>query len=188
MPPKQETKKVARRRQALERDRAGDLFADVPSDTEDGNLRVSFRRNWYSPPFTESGEVDYEVAANELADELTGGTILLRNHLQNGELGYAIEIPLTSKDELERILRTIRKVYKDGLKQDKAVRQAALAQCQARLAELETAIPIHSERRADAERRMIERRTRPRFGRALFRKRDRRFFADRRDGMERRFA
>jgi hypothetical protein len=186
MPPKKRAKNNARGNQSVLRDKVGDLFADIPSVTGEGVLRVSFRRHWYTPPFRDDGEVDYETAATELADELSGGTIVLRNYLENGKLGYATEVNVDTKDELEVVLRTIRKVYMEGLKQDNATREAALAQCRVRLTEPQRPVPQEGERRKMCERRKGERRERVRFGRALFRRRDRRIEADRRGGMERR--
>ena len=180
MPPKNQTKKTAGGRQRLERDRVGDLFADVTGETGEGKESISFRRSWYSPPFSEDGEVDYERAADELSNELIGGTLVLRTYLENGDLGYAADITVESKEELERILRTIRKVYVESLKHDNAIRQAGLESCKARIAELEEPTQLSLDRRDDTERRMHKRRGRQLLGRVWFRKNDRRADADRR--------
>ena len=179
---------VGQKRKRVLRDKVGNVFADVPDDCADSNLRITFRRRWYSPPFTDEDTVDYKRAAAELAEELTGGTLVLRRYLESGDLGFATEITVDSKDELEILLRAMRKVFKEGLKQDNAVRQAGLENCKSRIAESETVLPTTVDQREQVPRRQLERRTRPRFGRALFRKHDRRLMADRRDALERRFA
>lgn len=188
MASKKKGKKTVRKQQRLKRDKVGDLFAVAPSDTEEGSLRISFRRNWYSPPISDDGTVDYEAAASELTDELVGGTIVLRNYLENGDLSYATEVHVDSKDELERVIRTIRKVYVEGLKQDNLTRQKALEQCNAKLRENEVESALRSERRQDLERRNGDRRSNHRFGQAIFRKGNRRTLTDRRCGGERRVS
>ena len=179
---------VGQKRKRVLRDKVGNVFADLPDDSADSNLRITFRRRWYSPPFTDEDTVDYKSASAELAENFTGGTLVLRGHLESGDLGPATEIALDSKDELEVLLRAMRKVFKDGLKQDNAVRQAGLENCTSKIAESETVPPTTEDQRVQTVRRQRERRTRPRFGRSLFRKHDRRLMADRRDGLERRIA
>lgn len=186
MPPRKRSEETKTNRRALDRNKVGDICADLPGDPGDAHLRVSFRRNWYSPPLVESGEVDYEAAATDLAQDLQEGTIVLRNYLENGELGYGAEIRVVSKDELERVLRTIRKIYQEGLKQDNAIRQAALDRCKARLAEIEKPTPTIVDQRREMERRIRERRGRQLLGRAWFRRDDRRIDTDRRRTTRRR--
>ena len=173
---------VGQKRKRVLRDKVGNVFADVPDDCADSNLRITFRRQWYSPPFTDEDTVDYKRAAAELAEELTGGTLVLRRHLESGDLGFATEITVDSKDELEILLRAMRKVFKEGLKQDNAVRQAGLENCNG------TVLPTTVDQREQTPRRQLARRTRPRFGCAVFWKNDRRLMADRRDRLERRAA
>jgi len=188
MPAKRRAKSRDRSRQKLNTDSAGDLYADLPSGTVEPTLRVSFRRNWYSPPLNEEGDVDLRAFADELEDEQIGGTIVLREYLEGGVLGYATEIPVSSKDELESVLRTVRKVFKEGVKSANEIRQAALEQCKSRLAELEPTTKLQLERRDNEERRKGDRRARRRSGSRGFWKRDRRGSGDRRMGAERRFA
>lgn len=188
MPPNKRPKKPSRKRRQLQRDRAGDLFADIPEKTGASKLRVSFRRNWYSPPFHEDGNVDYEVAARELEEELTGGTLVVARYLENGELGYSTEIPVASKDDLEQLLRIMRKLYVDGLKHDNAVRKAGLEVCLEKIAERAETVQLRLERRDDVDRRLRERRGRQLLGRTWFRRNDRRIEQERRSGMERRSA
>jgi hypothetical protein len=188
MPPKKTTTKAAKDRPKLERNRVGDLFADVPDETGEGKVRVSFRRNWYSPPLTDDGEVDFERAAEELEHELAEGTLVVRRHLDNGDLGFATEIPVASKKELENILQVMRKVFVEGLQHDNAIRQAALETCKTTTARLEHQAQLAEERRQDTERRLLRRRGRRLLGLAWFRNDDRRAEADRRIGMERRAA
>ena len=116
----------------------------------------------------------------------------MATYLESGELGYRTEIPVESKEKLERLLRTIRKLFVDGVKHDNSVRQAALDACKSKLAELETPSPKSSstfvERRREADRRTRHRRGRQLLGRLFFRKDDRRMEDDRRDGKDRRAA
>jgi hypothetical protein len=188
MPRKEHSKKAPRGRQRLEQDRVGNLFADVPDETGKGNLRILFRRNWYSPPHTDEGEIDYQRAAEELSSELTGGTLVVRRYLENGDLGYAAELPLASKDELEQLLCTMRRVFVEGLKHDNAIRQVGLEACEARIAEPGRSTHLVLDRRQDMERRSRARRGRQLLGRAWFRRSDRRLETDRRCGKERRTA
>ncbi len=188
MPRKREPKSAARARGRLERDKAGNTFIDFPCNSGEAGIRVSFLRNWYSPPHTETGEVDFETAARELGRELTGGTLVIRNFLDNGELSYAAEIPVDSKDDLERVLRTIRKVFKEGLQHDNAIRQAALEQCKAKVASKQSDIPLRLERRRESERRRGDRRTRRSSSPKSMWRPDRRILGDRRVRQERRLA
>jgi hypothetical protein len=188
MPSNSRPKKPAGKRRQLQRDRAGDLFAEIPDATGASKLRVSFRRNWYSPPFYEDGSVDYEVAARELEEELTGGTLVVARYLENGKLGYSTEIPVASKDELEHLLRTMRKLYVESLKHDNAVRKTGWEVCLARIAERAETVQLHLERRDEVDRRLRDRRGRQLLGRVWFRRNDRRLEQERRSGMERRTA
>ncbi len=173
---------------ALQVDKAGDFFADYLGSSNEARVKVSLRRQWYAPPRDAQGEVDYEVAADELSGNLTSGTVVIRSYLQNGELGYATEIPVESKEDLERLLRMIRKVYKDGVKKENAIRKAALARCEAMLTELEHSTQAAEERRMGMERRTRHRRGRRLLGWVRFRNDDRRLEPDRRCGRERRTA
>ena len=173
---------------AIQVDRAGDFFADYLGSSNEARVKVSLRRQWYAPPRDAQGEVDYEVAADELSGDLTSGTVVIRSYLQNGELGYATEIPVESKEDLERLLRLIRKVYRDGVKKENAIRKAALARCEAMLSELEHSTQAAEERRLGMERRMRHRRGRRLLGWVRFINDDRRIESDRRCGRERRAA
>jgi hypothetical protein len=188
MAPKKQSRRTSRRRHKLERDRVGDLFADIPDETGEGKVRISFRRNWYSPPFTNEGEIDYARASEELSRELTGGTLVVRRYLETGDLGYSTDIPVASKEELEHILRTMRKLFVEGLKHDNAVRKSGLEACHARIAELARPAPHHPDRRKIGERRTRNRRGRQLLGSAWFRRNDRRTEPERRTGIERRVA
>jgi len=188
MASKQSPKPGGIKRQALRHDKGGDLYADVPSDNGAASVRISFRRAWYSPPFTESGEIDYQAVSSDLAQELSDGTIVIRNYLENGELGFGAEIHVDSKEELESTLRTIRKVYNEGLKEDNATRKAALDRCKAKLAELEEQATSIVDMRREMERRIRERRGRQLLGRTWFRKDNRRIGGDRRQSTRRQSA
>jgi hypothetical protein len=192
MAAKNRSKKASRKQRKLQQDRVGDFYADIPDEPGEAKLRVSFKRNWYSPPLNEEGEIDLERAQEELATELTGGTILLASYLENGRLGYRFDIPVASKEELEHLLRTIRKLYVDGLKYENEIRRSALDACRSILAETETSLHETGEpsveRRKEADRRTRQRRGRQLLGRLFFRKDDRRMEEDRRDGNDRRVA
>jgi hypothetical protein len=184
--------KTSRKRRRLERDRVGNYFADIFDSSDRAKLRVSFKRSWYSPPYTEDGDVDLERVEQELSGELTGGTLVVARYLENGSLGYRTEIPVSSKEELEHLLRTMRRLYVEGLEHDNAVRLAGLEACKAKLTERETkaARPEISftDRRKRPDRRTRDRRGRQLLGRLWFRRDDRRMEEDRRDGRDRRAA
>jgi hypothetical protein len=192
MQPKNRSQKTSRKSRKLQRDRIGDLYADIADESGQSRVRISFKRNWYSPPFEEDGTVDLQQAVDELSDELTGGTLVLARYLESGELGYRTELPVASKDELEYIIRTMRKLYVDGLRHDNAVRQAALDAYRSKVVEVEKspAEPRHTftDRRRERDRRTRERRGRQLLGRLWFRKEDRRMEEDRRNGKDRRAA
>ena len=192
MTPKKHSNKASRRCQKLQFEKTGDLYVEFPDEPGEARLRISFKRNWYSPPFTEDGKVDLERAQEELSEEFTGGTLVLATYLESGELGYRTEIPVASKDELEQFLRSIRKLFVDGVKHENTVRRAALDACISKIAEAEVqsreARPSFVERRRAADRRMGQRRGRQLLGRLFFRKDDRRMEDDRRDGKDRRAA
>lgn len=177
---------AAKRPTAIQVDKTGDFFADYLGSSDEARVKVSLRRQWYAPPRDAHGDVDYEVAADELAGDLTSGTVVIRSYLQNGELGYATEIPVESKEDLERLLRLIRKVYKDGVKKENAIRKAALARCEAMLAESDHSTQAAEERRMGMERRTGHRRERRLLGWIRLRNDDRRIEPDRRCGSERR--
>ncbi len=168
------------------------MYAEFPGEPGEARFRISFKRNWYSPPFTDDGEIDLERAQDELSQELTGGTLVFATYLESGVLGYRTEIAVESKDELERLLRTIRKLFVDSLEHENGIRRTALDACKAILEEEDTTPeepgPPSVERRREADRRRRERRGRQLLGRLFFRKEDRRMEEDRRDGKDRRAA
>ena len=185
MPPKKPPKEG---REPLERDRGGNLFVDIPGGPGENKVRISVRRSWYSPPYDDDGEVDLERAAEELSAEVTGGTLVIRRYLENGDLGYATELPLDSEDELEQVLLAMRTLYAESLQYDNATRLAGLEACAAAIVRNEQRAELAKERRQDMERRMMRRRGRPLLGFAWFRRDDRRAEPERRVGLDRRTA
>ena len=135
MPRKKPTKKTLKGHHGLERDRAGDLIADIPDQAGENKVRISIQRNWYSPPFSDDGEVDLERAEEELSDEVTGGTLVVRRYLETGDLGFATEIPVASEEELEHILQAMRTLYIENLQHDNTIRLAGLKACSAAISQ-----------------------------------------------------
>ena len=170
----------------LERDRVGDLFADIPGKDGENTVRISFRRTWYSPPFSAEGEVDFERAAEELSSEVTGGTLVVRRYLENGDVGFATEIPVASEEELEHILLAMRTVYVESLQHDNAIRMAGLESCVAAISRKKQRAQLANERRQERERRLLRRRGRQLLGRTWFRRNDRRTETERRIIADRR--
>lgn len=183
---KKPTKKTAKGHHELERDRAGDLFADFSGEAGEPKVRVSIRRNWYSPPFSDDGEVDFERAAEELSSEVTGCTLVVRRYLESGDLGFATEIPVASEKELEHILQTMRSLYVESLQHENAIRLAGLEACSAAISRNEQRAQRAEERRQERERRLLRRRGRQLLGSTWFRKDDRRAESERRMGADRR--
>ncbi len=175
------------KKRSVEHDKTGGPFLDAPRKNTVGKVRVSFVRQWYSPPVSPTGKVDYEAAAKELAQEIAGGKLRFSNYTDDGELGFSAEVRITSRSELDALLRAIRAVFKEGVRQSNAVRQAALARCEERLAgSAGRRWSGKHERRANGERRNhCERRSVERRGEQLPNVIDQRAY-DRRDGEERR--
>jgi hypothetical protein len=172
----------------LERDRGGNLFVDIPGGPGENKVRISVQRSWYSPPYDDAGEVDLERAAEELSTEVTGGTLVIRRYLENGDLGYATELPVDSENDLEQMLLAMRTLYVENLRYDNATRLAGLEACTAAIVRNQQRAELAKERRQDRERRMQRRRGRQLLGGAWFRKDERRADPERRVGFDRRTA
>jgi hypothetical protein len=183
---------MTNKRRSVEHDKTGAPFADAPRKNSAKKVRVSFVRDWYSPPVTKSGKVDYERAAEELRQEVTGGTLRFSGYLEDGGLGFPAEVMITSRSELDALIRSIRAVFKEGVRQSNTARQYGLEQCEERLGRKSE--DLAAERRADGDRRAWgDRRVVDRRGEQLqtlidLRREQRRERADRRNGGERRAA
>jgi len=183
------------KRRSVEYDKTGSPFIDAPRKNTVGKVRVSFVRQWYSPPVSPTGKVDYESAAEELAHEVAGGTLRFSNYSDDDGLGFSAEVRITSRSELDALLRAIRAVFKEGVRQSNAVREAALLRCEERIAGV-SARRVSGprerrnagERRAHEERRAGDRRRRQHPTSVEHRLYERRDGAERRSGMERRAA
>lgn len=150
---------MARKTSSIQTNTAGNCFIEVPSSNGCGKMmRVSLLSDFYSPPVDRDGKVDLRAAAEELRQEIPGGTLQFRSYLESGELGLPVEIKLGSKAELEGMIRAIRKVFKDGLKRNNDVRQAGLERCRSLLEGLDE----EAHQRKQADRRSSERRGRDR--------------------------
>jgi hypothetical protein len=180
---------MARKGNTIQTDTAGHAFIEVPSENGAGKMRVSVLSDFYSPPVDEDGNVDVRAAAEDLQQEVIGGTLQFRSHLESGTLGLPVEINLTSKDELEAMIRAIRKVFKEGLKRSNDVREAGLERCKSLLAqEKEVDKPRKPADRRSSERRGDERRVWYKPPAIDYRKDDRRNGSDRRAKGGRRVA
>ena len=183
------------KKRSVEYDKTGSPFVDAPRKNTVGKVRVSFVRQWYSPPVTPTGKVDYDSAAEELSQEITGGKLRFSNYVDDDELGFSAEVKITSRSELDALLRAIRAVFKEGVRQSNVVRQAALARCEERIAGAagrrwsgQHERRVNGDRRNRIERRSMERRSEQLPTTVDQRTFERRDGEERRSGMERRAA
>jgi hypothetical protein len=152
---------MARSKYKLETDKAGNWHVDVPLDSGSKSVRVGFRRWYLDPPVGDDGTIQVERLAEQLETEFTGGTLRIENLFEHEGMRFPVEIDLESRDDLEVLIRAIRKVYKEGLRRNNAARRDGLARCRARLAERSAARERHSEDHGSAveRRRTIDRRS-----------------------------
>lgn len=183
---------MSSKRQSVEHDKSGNPFLDAPRKNSAQKVRVSFVREWYSPPVSETGKVDYERAAAELRQEITGGTLRFSSYFEDGDLGFPAEVKITSRSELDAFFRAVRAVFKDGVRQSNAIREAGLQKCEASLGKAQSGssrMPRRVEdRRASPERRSADRRGKRTPTLIDLRQSDRRGGGERRSGEERRAA
>jgi hypothetical protein len=182
---------MTQRRRSVEYDKKGTPFVDAPRKNSAKKVRVSFVRHWYSPPITNTGKVDYKQAAEELKQEITGGTLRFSNYFEDGSLGFPAEVTITSRSELDALIRSIRAVFKEGVRQSNGAREAGLERCTEMMgtgAESPANRRREEDRRRWSERRRADRRVEPLPALLELRKRDRREGVERRSGLERRAA
>lgn len=186
---------MSNKRQSVEYDKAGNPYIDAPRKNSAKKVRVSFVREWYTPPMSETGEVDYERAARELGKEITGGTLRFSSYLEDGSLGFAAEAKITRRSELDAFICAVRAVFKEGVRQGNEAREAGLARCAANLKGEESAVGLPErtmrrgrDRRARSDRRVMDRRSIRVATPVDLRRHERRAAADRRRGGERRAA
>ena len=154
---------MARRYTKIRSDKAGNVFLDVPTDGGARMMRVSFSRWFFEPPVGDDGSINVAATAEQLQQEIAGGTLQLLNLCENEDLRFPVEIELESRDDLEVLIRAIRRVFKEGLKRSNTARLAGFERCQARLTEVSEAGQDRdrrkmSERRSPSERRTSDRR------------------------------
>jgi hypothetical protein len=185
---------MTNKKRSVEYDKKGSPFSDAPRKNSAKKVRVSFLRHWYSPPVTETGKVDYSRAAEELRQEITGGTLRFSNYTEDGGLGFPAEVTITSRSELDAFIRAIRAVFKEGVRQANAAREAGLDRCMERLAGSgrESAREVKRrrgrDRRGGPDRRTADRRERRMTPLIDLRQGERRMGEDRRSGVDRRAA
>jgi hypothetical protein len=183
---------MTNKRRSVEYDKTGAPFADAPRKNSAKKVRVSFVRQWYSPPVTKTGKVDYQQAAEELTEEITGGTLRFSNYFEDGGLGFPADVMITSRSELDAFIRAVRAVFKEGVRQSNDARVAGLERCMERVGRASQAGA--SERRSDedrrvwADRRICDRRVERVQTLVDLRRGERREGEDRRSGLERRAA
>ena len=100
---------MAPRRTKIQSDKAGNLFLDVPLEGGARVMRVGFSRWYFEPPLCDDGSVDLEAAAEQLEQGLTGGTLQIQNLYENEDIRFPVEVELESKDDLEVLIRAIRR-------------------------------------------------------------------------------
>ena len=156
---------MSRGRYRLQSDRSGNWYIDVPLDSGSPSVRVSFKRWYFDPPVGDDGKVQIELLARELEQEITGATLRIENLFEHEGIKFPVEIDLESRNDLEVLIRVLRKVFKQGLKLSNQAREDGLARCRARLVEPSSVHEGESEsrgaavdRRVNGERRSSERR------------------------------
>jgi len=183
---------MTNKRRSVEYEKTGAPFADAPRKNSAKKVRVSFARQWYSPPVTDAGKVDYEQAAEELGHEITGGTLRFSNYFEDGSLGFPAEVMITSRSELDAFIRAVRAVFKEGVRQSNSARIAGLERCMERLGRRSSSAARErrnaDERRTWGDRRVTDRRSDRMQTRVDLRRGERRESDDRRSGLERRAA
>jgi len=184
---------MTRRHIKVRSDKAGNVFLDVPMDGGSRAVRVSFSRWYFDPPVGDDDSINIAAAAEQLQQDIRGGTLQLQNLCGNEDLSFPVEIELESRDNLEALIRAIRRVFKEGLKRSNNARLAGLERCQTRLTEASEAYEDRDrrrmvDRRSPSERRSLERRKRYSPPTRDTRTGDRRAEAERRSLRERRAA
>jgi len=184
---------MARRHTKVRSDKAGNVFLDVPADGGSRATRVSFSRWYFDPPVGDDDSINIAAAAEQLQQDIRGGTLQLRNLCGNEDLSFPVEIELESRDNLEALIRAIRRVFKEGLKRSNNARLAGLERCQTRLTDGSDAGEDRdrrrmADRRSPSERRTLERRKLYSSPTRDSRAGDRRAEAERRSLRERRAA
>jgi len=180
---------MPRKKRIPKRDKRGNPYLDVTQGKDHSCVRVTFERVWYSPPLDDNLEIDFEKAAEELQAEVTGGTLWFQNYLDNDDLTHPVVFTLKSRPGLETLISTIRQVFKDGLRESNAAREAGLAKCQAALVDRRKGERRRGgDRRVNGDRRNASQGIFDKLRIRNLRKRQRRQIADRRRGAERRAA
>ncbi len=154
---------MARKRTKIRIDKAGNIFLDVPIDGGSREMRVGFSRWYFDPPVGDDDSINIAAAAEQLQQDITGGTLQLQNLCENEDLRFPVEVELESRDDLEVLIRAIRRVFKEGLKRSNNARLAGLERCQTRLTEDVEAGEDQdrrkkADRRSPSDRRALERR------------------------------
>jgi len=156
---------MARRKYNLQTDKAGNWYLDVPLEGGSTSVRVSFRRWYFAPSVGDDGKVQVELLAKQLEREITGGTLRIENLFEHEGMSFPVDIDLDSRDDLETLVRAVRKVFNEGLKRSNEARKNGLTRCKERLAEHgavqqrqpEDRVP-KVDRRQNGDRRSLERR------------------------------
>ncbi len=180
---------MPRKKRTPKRDKRGNPYLDVTQGKDHGGVRVTFERVWYSPPLDDNLKIDFEKAAEELVAEVTGGTLRFQNYLDNGDLTHPAVVTVESPNALEALISTIRQVFKDGVRESNAAREAGLARCQAELVDRRKGERRRGgDRRINGDRRNPSQRVFDKLRIRNLRKKQRRQITDRRRGAERRAA
>ena len=180
---------MPRKKRIPKRDKRGNPYLDVTHGKDHIGVRVTFERVWYSPPLDDDLKIDFEKAAEELQAEFTGGTLWFQNFLDNGDLTHPVAVTVDSRNGLEAFISTIREVFKDGVRESNAAREAGLAKCQAALVDRRRGERRRGgDRRVNGDRRNAGQRGFDKLRIRNLRKKQRRQNADRRRGTERRAA
>ena len=154
---------MKRRHSKVRSDKSGNVYLDIPLDGASRLVRVSFDRWYFEPPVDEDGAVDIDAAAQQLRQNISGGKLQLQYLCHDEDVGVPTEVELDSREDLEAVIRGMRRVFQEGVKRSNAARLEGLGRCEARLKAGNSATPTRerrklTDRRAADDRRTVERR------------------------------
>jgi hypothetical protein len=151
------------RHRKIRSDKSGNAYLDIPLDGASQLVRVSFDRWYFEPPVGHDGAIDIAAAAQQLRQDISGGKLRLQYLCHDEKVGVPIEIELDSREDLEALMRGMRRVFQEGVKRSNTARLEGLGRCEARLKDGSSAKPSQerrklADRRAADDRRTVERR------------------------------
>ena len=148
---------MKRRHSKIRDDKSGNVYLDILLDDGSRSVRVSFDRWYFEPPVGDDGAVDIAAAAQQLQRDISGGKLRVQHSCHDEDLGLPAEIELDSREDLEALIRGMRRVFQEGVKRSNLARLAGLERCNARLNETDAAEPARERRGRRAPHRTWDR-------------------------------